>query len=432
MKKALVITYYWPPSGGGGVQRWLKFVKYLREFDYEPMVYTPANQNAPNTDTDLLKDIPENLTVIKKPIWEPYDIYKWFTGKSEAENIGAAFAHKNSSNSLKENLSNWIRSNFFIPDARCFWIKPSVKFLSDYLKKNQVDLLVTTGPPHSLHIIGLKLKEKINLTWVADFRDPWTDIDYYNELKLSWFADKKHHALEHKVLQGADHVICVSPGNKKKLIEKGAKNISVVFNGYDEEDIVSGEVKADEKFSLVHLGTFMNNRNPDILWKVLGDLIAEFDEFRKYLEIKLIGKVDGRVVNAMRSNKLDKFLKLHDSVSHSEAIRMQRSATVLLLLVNKSGDTKGMVTGKVFEYLAAGRPILAIGPEDGDLAGILKETKTGLIADFDDETMLRKNILDYFEKFKSGKLVIHGSGIERYSRKNLTAELAGIFDSLLT
>jgi hypothetical protein len=210
MKKVLIITYYWPPSGGAGVQRWLKFVKYLREFGWEPIVYTPENPEAPATDTSLLKDIPANITVIKQPIWEPYNLYKGFIGQKKEEKINAGFLSEKKKPGLAEKIAVWIRGNWFIPDARRFWIKPSVKFLSEHLRGNPVDVIVSTGPPHSMHLIALKLKKKLNIPWLADFRDPWTTIDFYDKLMLTKSSDKKHKGLELEVLKNADKVVTVS------------------------------------------------------------------------------------------------------------------------------------------------------------------------------------------------------------------------------
>ena len=212
MKKALVITYYWPPSGGAGVQRWLKFVKYLRSFGWEPVIYTPENPEFPETDHSLDKDVPGQLKVLKQPIWEPYDTYKKILGRRKDEKINAAFLSEKKKNSALENLSVWIRGNFFIPDARKFWIKPSIRFLLHYLQKDPVDVIISTGPPHSMHLIAMKVSGKLGLPWLADFRDPWTNIDFYKDLKLTSWADAIHRRLEKQVLGKADAVTVISPG----------------------------------------------------------------------------------------------------------------------------------------------------------------------------------------------------------------------------
>ena len=200
-KKVLIITYYWPPSGGAGVQRWLKFVKYLPKFGWEPIVFTVQNGEYPVIDNSLVNDVSSNLQVIKSPIWEPYSVYKKLTGRKKEETINSGFLVESEKSKFIENIGKWIRGNFFIPDARKFWIKPSVKTLSNFLIKHPVDIIISSGPPHSSHLIAKKLKSKFNIPWVSDFRDPWTNIDYYKELKLTKWADQKHKVLEKDVLK---------------------------------------------------------------------------------------------------------------------------------------------------------------------------------------------------------------------------------------
>src|ERR1051325_721406 len=309
MKKVLIITYYWPPSGGAGVQRWLKFVKYLREFGWEPIVYTPENPEAPATDPSLEKDIPGNLTVLKTKIWEPYNLYKGFIGQKKNEKINAGFLSEKEKPGLAERISVWIRGNWFIPDAREFWVKPSVKFLSGYLQKHKVDAIVSTGPPHSMHLIALELKRKFNLPWLADFRDPWTNIDFYKDLKLSKASDEKHKKLENEVLKYADKVVSVGQTMSdefKKILGSDEKKFFVITNGYDEDDLYKSEIKLDPKFTLAHIGSINRDRNPAILWKVLAELVKENTELTSKLEIKLVGKTDVNVDKSIRESRLEK------------------------------------------------------------------------------------------------------------------------------
>ncbi|MEA3317025.1 MAG: glycosyl transferase family 1, partial [Bacteroidota bacterium] len=184
-KKVLIITYYWPPSGGAGVQRWLKFAKFLPKYGWNPIIYTPENGEIPVTDKSLHKDISKETKVIKRKIWEPYTWYKKFIGQKNNQKINVGFLSENQKPKFTEKISVWIRGNFFIPDARKFWIKPSVKFLKTYLKNNNVDAIISTGPPHSMHLIAMQLQKKLNLPWIADFRDPWTNIDFYEDLLLT-------------------------------------------------------------------------------------------------------------------------------------------------------------------------------------------------------------------------------------------------------
>lgn len=430
MKKVLVITYYWPPGGGAGVQRWLKFVKYLRAFGWEPVIYTAENGEMPVIDHSLLKDVPDGITVIKRPIWEPYSIYKKFIGQKKDQKINAGFLSENKKPKLTERVAVWIRGNLFIPDARRFWIKPSIKFLSAYLRKHPVDAVVSTGPPHSMHLIAMGLKQELGLPWIADFRDPWTNIDFYEDLMLSKWADSKHHRLEKEVLTNASTVITVGQTMKEEFEEMGARKVTVITNGYDSEDLYKGEVKLDEKFSIAHIGSLVKSRNPELLWKVLSQLVTENASLKNDLEIKLVGKVDFSVMQSIGDNGLSQFVKKIDYLPHSEIIRVQQESQVLLLLINRTKNAKGILTGKFFEYLSAKRPILCIGPHDGDAAKILHETNAGKISGFDDALALKMNVLEYYSSYKEGRLAAGSSNIEQYSRKELTRKLAEVLNSL--
>lgn len=430
MKRVLIITYYWIPSGGAGVQRWVKFSKYLREFGYEPVIYTPENPEYPSVDTSFEKDIPVGLEVIKTPIWEPYNVYRNITGKKN-QAINAGFISENKKQGWKDKLSIWIRGNFLIPDPRRFWIKPSIRFLTDYLQKNPVDAIITTGPPHSMHLIGMGIKKKFpTLLWIADFRDPWTNIDFYKDLNLSWISDKIHHTLEKKVIHKADSIVVVSNGMKVEYAVMNPKHIQVISNGYDASDTQQEVVELDTKFSISHIGTLNAARNPKTIWKVLSEICEENLEFKQDLQIQLVGKIDFSVIESIRLNGLtDNLIKI-DYLSHKEAIAKQQSSQVLMLLINQSGNAKGILTGKFFEYLAAKRPILGVGPTDGDAAKVLFDTAAGTMIDFDDEKLTKKTILEYYQRFKAGSLTVESTSVERFSRRSLTGELVELLEKL--
>lgn len=433
MKKALIITYYWPPSGGAGVQRWLKFVKYLRQFQWEPIVYCPEGPEYPEIDTSLSKDIPEGLEVLRYPIWEPYEIYKRFIGRGKDEKISAGFLAEEKRVSLTEKISIWVRGNLFIPDARKFWIAPSVKYLSSYLATHPVDVIISTGPPHSCHLIARQLKKKFNIPWVADFRDPWTNIDFYQDLMLSRAADRKHHRLEKAVLMEADAVIAISPGLAEEFQQIYPREIMMITNGYDEDDMLNtAAVEPDKKFSLVHIGSLVPARNPHILWTVLEKMITEDPGFKADLEIKLVGKVDYTVRESLEKAGLTPYFNKVDYIPHDQVAMLMRQSMVLLLLVNQTPNAKGILTGKFFEYLGARRPILAIGPANGDLAAILKETEAGFISDFDDIENLERNLRQMYQQYKSGTLKINSFNTSIYSRKSLTGKLADVMNRVIS
>lgn len=435
MKKVLILTYYWPPAGGAGVQRWLKFVKYMRLFGWEPVVYTAKNGEMPVIDTSLEKDIPEGTVVLSQPIWEPYSVYKKFIGRKKEDKINASFLSENKKEGLTQKISVWIRGNFFIPDARKYWIKPSISFLTDYIQKNKINYVISSGPPHSMHMIARGLKQGFpDLKWLADFRDPWTNIDFYEKLMLSSWADKKHHAQELSVLKQADAVISVgyAMNEEFKAMYKiaGGKNtgkFSVITNGFDEDDVYKGSLKKDDKFSLAHIGTLVKDRNPAVLWRVLADLIKTNTDFEKQLEIKLVGKIDIFVKEEIEKYGLSAYVNKIDYLPHDEVIKEQQKSKVLLLLVNNTKNAKGILTGKFFEYMAAGAPIIAIGPVDGDLAKIMQSSNCGLISDFEDEQSLKNNLLSCFNGHIPN---MNASEVARYSRKTLTQNLCELLDKL--
>ncbi len=430
MKKVLIITYYWIPSGGAGVQRWVKFTKYLGDFGYEPIIYTPENPEYPSIDHSFEKDIPSDIQVIKSTIWEPYNFYRKLTGKKN-QSINAGFISENQKQNWKDKLSIWIRGNFLIPDPRRFWIKPSVKFLINYLIKNPVDAVITTGPPHSMHCIGYGLKKKFpELIWIADFRDPWTNIDFYKNLNLSYISDKIHHIMENKIIRNTDCVVVVSKGMKEEYELSKPKKIQVISNGYDTSDVLLRPLKLDKKFSISHIGTLNAARNPKTLWKVLSEICNENPEFKSDLIIQLIGKTDYSVIEEIKNlNLINNLLKI-DYLSHNEAVTKQQTSQILLLLINQSANAKGILTGKFYEYLAAKRPILAIGPTDGDVAAILAETGAGKMVDFFNEERTKNEILNYYNSFKNNTLTIQSESFERFSRKYLTGELSKLLDTL--
>ena len=429
-KRVLIITYYWPPAGGAGVQRWLKFVKYLPQFGWEPVVYTAQDGEYPVLDHSLEKEVPEGTEVIRKKIIEPYSWYKKFIGQKPEEKINAGFLSQSEKPAGKEKLARWIRGNLFIPDARRFWIRPSVRFLSKYLKDHPVDIMVSTGPPHSMHLIALGIKKKLDIPWIADFRDPWTKIDFYKELHLSRWADRKHHLLEKKSVQTADMIVAVTRHMQKDFEKLGARQPVYLPNGFDPEDIPAEYPVPEkgDKFRIVYVGTLNRPRNPEILWETVAEMIEEDPLFATDLEIDLVGKTDIIVDKAIKQYRLSSYVNKKDYLPHHEIFGIQKEAAVLLLLINRAPDARGIVTGKIFEYLTAGRPILALGPPDGEAAMILNQTGTGTTVDYDDKKRLKKVITEFYHLHKAGKLFVTPEHIENFSRVNLTKQLVGLFE----
>ena len=429
-KRVLIITYYWPPSGGAGVQRWLKFVKYLPDYNWIPVVYTPENPEAPVVDESLESDINPETEIIKKPIWEPYSFYKRFTGKEKNQQINAGFLLEKKSNPILEKASVFIRGNFFIPDARKFWIRPSVRFLLKYIKENEIDTVISTGPPHSMHLIALKLKGKLNINWLADFRDPWSNIDFYKDLKLTSKSDRKHKRLENEVLTNADIVISVGNTLGKELKMLGAKNVKVITNGFDHDDIPKNKPSLDEKFSIIHLGSMNKDRNHVVFWEVLSELVQENPEFKEKLKIKLIGKVDHVVIDNIKNMGFYQYLQHDEYIEHDQVISELMKSNLLYLPINNTPNAKGIVTGKFFEYLASERPILTIGQKDSDIAQILNDTKAGDIFDFNNSVGIKDYLMRQFKNYQEKKSYLLNTGVDSFSRKSLTKKLSKLLDNL--
>ncbi len=419
MKKVLIITYYWPPSGGGGVMRWLKMSKFLPELGWQPIIYTPENPDPSVIDESLLNEIHPKIVELKTPIWEPYDFYRKLTGKKSGAKFKAGYISEASDGNWKSRLSVFIRGNFLIPDPRKFWIRPSVKFLSAYLKENQVDLIISTGPPHSMHLIALGLKRKFNTKWIADFRDPWTDIDFYHKLRLTKWADNKHRKLEKQVLLNADHVVTVSPGCAADLEKIANRKIEVINNGFDPLDYQFELPPLDKPFSITHFGAFNKDRNPSLLWEVLGEIAEKDAEFKQKLCIRLIGQTDESVISDIRKNGLNENIEIHDHLPHSEGLYKLSQSQVLLLPLNDAPNAKGILPGKMYEYIALRRLILALGPADADYSVILNETKAGIPVSFRDKTEIKRAVLFYYSLYKEGKLIVEPGAYEKYSRRNL-------------
>lgn len=426
MKKILIIAYYWPPAGGPGVQRWLKFVKYLPDFGIQPHVYVPDNPTYPIMDVELEKEVSDKAIIIKRKIFEPYGLASIFS-KKNTQKISSGIIPNQRKQSFLQKMFLYIRGNAFIPDARVLWVKPSIKFLEKYIQENKIDTIITTGPPHSLHLIGLGLKEKLNVNWIADFRDPWTTIGYHNELKLSAKSAEKHKELESKVLNTADSILVTSATTKKEFQSLTKQLIHVITNGYDVEKVE--KVQLDEKFTLAHIGSFLSQRNPRILWKCLKEIIKENKEFKADFQLKLIGAVSQEVLDTISEFRLESYVNNLGYVSHKEAVSHQRSSQVLLLIEINSEITKSIIPGKLFEYMVSERPILALGPENSDFESIIKATNTGTFHQYDEFDELKQTILSFYEKYKANALQVHAVGLQQYSRRNLTKQLAEVINA---
>jgi len=396
-------------------------VKYLPEFGIEPIVYIPENPTYPLIDEGLLADVKPGTKILRHKIVEPYAWASAFS-KGNTKKISSGIIPDKKKQSILQRLMLWVRGNLFVPDARVLWVKPSIAYLSDYIKKQNIDTIITTGPPHSVHLIGLGLKKELGIRWFADFRDPWTTIGYHKELKLGKTAEKRHKDLEREVLNTADTVIVTSPTTKKEFEALTNKPIAVITNGYDTENVKRPPL--DEKFTLAHIGSFLSERNPQALWKALAELIAENSDFKANFQMKLIGAVSREVMIAIAEYGLSDYVNNLGYVSHSEAIAEQHKSQVLLLVEIDREETRCIIPGKLFEYMVSERPVLGIGPKCADFAEIMRITNTGVFATYAEKDKIKQTLQTYFAEYKTGTLKSHASGLQYYSRKNLTGQLA--------
>jgi hypothetical protein len=426
-KRILTISYYWPPAGGPGVQRWLKFTKYLPEFGYEPHVYIPENPSYPIIDPSLDKEVDSRIKIIKQPIWEPYKLAERLTKSNK--DLKAGQFETFGKQGLLSKLSIYIRGNFFIPDARKFWIRPSLKFLESYLKKNQIEILITTGPPHSMHLIGLGLKEKNPaLKWIADFRDPWTQISYYSQLRLSASSDQKHKELEKKVMQQADVVISTSYADKEGFEKLGARKVVCITNGFDSE--ISSENTRTPRFTLSYIGMLETLRNPQNLWKVLEELVIQHPDFKDDFRLKFVGKISDSILEDLNESSLQKNIVNKGYLSHSESVLEMNDSSLLLITNFPEEKSKGIIPGKLFEYLASGKNILSIGPENADVKKILEQIQAGKHFSCNDTDNLKFFILSEYKKWKNNIPNIPSRNITKFHRKELTRKLTEVIENL--
>ncbi|MFW2135394.1 glycosyltransferase [Chryseobacterium sp. TY4] len=431
-KKILIISYYWPPAGGPGVQRWLKFAKYLPEFGWEPIIYTPENPSYPIVDETLLKDVPENIKIVRTKIWEPYQLAEKFSKGNKKYKAGQFDVGKNQS--FMSKLSIFVRGNFFIPDARKFWVKPSISFLKNYLKEHNIDVIVTTGPPHSLHLIGFGLKKEIpNLKWIADFRDPWTEISYYKHLKLTKSSDQKHRDLEKSVFENADLTLATSYTDAENFRKMGANSVCIT-NGFDTSSFEEADLSKSnkEKFCLGYVGVLEQLRNPENLWKAIHELLEENLDFENDFEMKFVGRLDDKILENLKASKIGKHLQILGYRAHAESYQEMKNSDLLLITNFPNNSSKGIIPGKLFEYLSTRKPILSFGPKEADVSKILNETKAGKHFDYTEIDSLKSYILQIYQLWKSGNNTSENANIETFSRRTLTKDLAEKLDILVT
>jgi len=411
--------------------RWAKMTKYIPEFGWQPIIYTPSDNEVAVLDESLLKEISPDLEVIKTPIWEPYDAYKTFLGRKKKEKLYSGFINENKKESLAQKISVFVRGNFFIPDARMFWIRPSIKYLKKYLREHPVDAIISTGPPHSMHMIADALHKSTGIPWIADFRDPWTNIDFYKDLRLTKWGDARHRRLEQRILKNATKVVAVTWRMGEEFKELSAReDIEVILNGFDDADYRNVNTAPDSDFTIVHVGSMNKDRNPDVLWKAIQQAVSVSDGLKEKIKIKLIGPADFSVRESIEKFGLKDYTSFIEFVPHDEAVRIQQQAQLLLLLINDAPSSLSIIPGKLYEYLGAGRPILSIGPPESDSARVIEMAKGGVVHHYNDEESIKNRILEYFALYQSGQLMGKSEGTEKFTRKNRAKDFAHLLTEI--
>ncbi len=414
MRKVLIIANQFPPMGGSGVQRSVKFVKHLRSFGYEPVVFTRKTGNMQLKDESLLKDIPDGVEVIRT---KPYDFTEW---KSVFRIPGKVIGLK-----------------LMIPDSARLWMIMSRKTAARAVIDNNIDIVYTTSAPYSDHLLGLYLKKKFpNITWVVDFRDEWTNNPYTLDNPHNKFRTKKEKKMELEVLKTADALITNTPVMRRNFVENNGldgSNFFVIPNGYDIEDFAGFDLTkpVNEKFTLTYTGALYGRRKPDTFFEALKQLISEKKIDGKKICVKLIGNYHkDKLQSLIDKYYLTEQIEIVGYVPHKECIRQQLASDALVLIEGTGRGSDAFYTGKIFEYMNTGRPVLAVLPENGAAAELVRRTKIGVVAHTDNVDDIKNNIFDYYKKWTENRLDFEPERceIERYERKELTGQLAGVFD----
>lgn len=430
MKKVLIITYYWPPSGGAGVQRCLKFVKYLGEYGIEPIVITvdPAKASYPILDESLIKEIPQAVRIVCTPSFEPLNILASVAGKKNIPHGGFA---NNNKDTILQRMLRFVRGNFFIPDARKGWVRHAVFAASKLIEEEKIDTIFISSPPHSSQLIGLELKKKYNVRWIADLRDPWTDIYYYDDLLHTKLAKEMDAQLEREVLEGADEIISVSQPINDTFLKKSDKlnpnKFHVIPNGFDESDFDSRVKSNLSCFYIAYVGTIAANYRPAILFSAINRLIKEMKLGRNSVCLNMVGSSSSSVINLIKESSLEHLTEFIGHVDHQSAIEFMQKANALLLIIPDVPNNEGILTGKLFEYLACKKPIIGLGPSNGKAREILQQCNAGNLFERNQEEELYDALRNIYLDWKNGiSFKVEEAEVKKYSRRVLTQQLVNL------
>lgn len=439
-KKVLIASYIFPPAGGSGAQRIINFARYLPQFGYEPVILTVENPPEGNIDIDLLEKVSPDLKVVRTRTFEPDN---FDDPKLTLKN----FTLKNFKNKM---IRNYFRFFDFtlIPDEKIGWVKRSVKRGIKLIEEDNIEAVITSGPPYSTHILGLNLKQQTGIKWIADFRDGWTQFSPHFQPHLKRFL-KHEEKMEKKVIEGADAVVAVAENILKGFAEKYPdckERVHLITNGFESEDFSLAEKFSDKKLEdyfasldktqmlIVHTGSLYAQRNPCDLLKALKELYADNALPHSAVKVLLVGSFDRTVREMLADSAYKEFVKVHNFVSHRDSIQCIMRSDLLLLIVDNVAVSDRIYTGKIFEYLGSGKPVIALSPLNSPAASLITKAGTGKVFKYGDIDELKKELLSAYELFKKGALKTSPETkfISSFERKKLTGRLAEILGEIIS
>ncbi len=435
MKKVLIISYYWPPAGGPGSQRALKFAKYLPQFGWEPVILTVKNGEFAYLDHSLENEVRPHWEVYYSKTYEPFTFYKKLTGKKPTSALPVGQLTQKTDH-VPEKIFRWFRTQLFIPDARAGWIFPGYLKARKIIRKENIHAVFSSSPPHSLQLIAYLVNKEFKLPWVADFRDPWTDIQYYKVSHRSLFTRKLDQSLENLVLRQSDYITTVSRSIAKSLLAKVNPDLqkektAIIPNGWDPDDFLEDPKLNTKKFDIVHTGNLNATQNPLILWKSLQSLLKKVPDMRKNVRIRFIGRIHESILKSFEAHGLNTIIENLPFLPHLQVIREINKASLLLSVVPDVPDNNGIVMSKNFEYIGSGLPILVIGPPHSDIGLIISQFSHSRICDYTDQRGCEKFIRDRYRFWKDHKKSLSSKKQrEQFSRVALTGKLAEVLKSI--
>ncbi len=434
MKSVLVVAYYFPPSGGPGVQRVLKFVKYMREFGWQPVVLTVESADYPARDESLLKEIPDDVPVYRTKIFEPYDWYRKFTGKKAGTPVDVnTIPSSGARRSMAERLAEFIRATFFIPDARIGWYRHAVKEGLRVIQKHDISALYSSSPPYTSALIARRLKRLTGLPWIAGFRDPWRG--FLSTPKRWFIPDLVDRYFERHTYLECDRMEVAWTGIRKDFAAKypgiPVEKVIHLPNGFDSDDYPDLPPLRNERFTVTYTGSMYGKRNPKAFLEGVRTAIKSGKVSLDDIQLQFVGRFGDEVMQMLRDPVLAPAISILGYLPHSESIQRLLTSDALLMVVDDYPGNEEIVPGKVFEYIGSHKPIIALAPE-GAVSGIIRETRSGIVCSSHDHTCIASAFLTLFNRWKRGERLVEPdeNAIRQYERREITKRLSTILDEI--